>query len=91
MNVESGFSTVLLTFILYKPNTPIIECAIIKNTNKPFNPNHSMKIAHKIGPLIAPTPKINCNPPPAATNLDFGTKSLVCARLSENNGRHKLV
>ena len=60
MNVESGFSTVLLTFILYKPNTPIIECAIIKNTNKPFNPNHSMKIAHKIGPLIAISGPILC-------------------------------
>ena len=77
MKVESGFSIVSLTFILYNPNIPIIACVIIKKTNKPFNPNHSIKIAHKTGPLIAPTPNINCNPPPAATNLDFGTKSFV--------------
>ena len=44
---------------------------------------------HKIGPLIAPTPKINCKPPPAATNLDLGTKSFVWARFRENNGRQK--
>ena len=49
----------------------------LKKTNKPFNPNHSINKEHKIGPLIAPTPKINCKPPPAATNFDFGTKSLV--------------
>ena len=41
-----------------------------------------------IGPLIAPIPNINCNPPPAATNFSLGTKSLVCARFRENNGRH---
>ena len=90
VKVESGLSTVSLILILYKPNAPIKAWAKIKKTKNPFNPNHSINNEHKIGPLIAPTPNINCNPPPAATNFDLGTKSFVCARLSENKGKHKL-
>ena len=39
----------------------------------------------------SPTPKINCKPPPAATNFSFGTKSFVCARFNENKGKHSEV
>ena len=42
-----------------------------------------------MGPFIAPIPNINWSPPPAATNFSLGTKSFVCARFKENNGRHK--
>ena len=71
------------------PKIPIIMCAIIKNTNKPFISNQLINTEQIIGPLIAPIPNINCNPPPAATNFSLGTKSLVCARFKENYGRHK--
>ena len=33
---------------------------------------------------MAPIPKINCKPPPAATNCFFGTKSFVWAKFNEN-------
>ena len=73
VNVESGFSAVLLTLILCKPKIPIKVWINIRNIKKPFKSNQSINIEHIIGPLIAPIPKINCNPPPAATNFSLGT------------------
>ena len=40
-------------------------------------------------PEIAPKPKANCKPAPAATNLSLEIKSFVCARINENIGKLK--
>ena len=56
----------------------------------PFTPNNFINNVQRIGPPIAPIPKINCNPPPAATNFSLGTKSLVCAKFNEKSGKAKL-
>ena len=53
-----------------------------RKIKKLLGPNLFIKIEQTIGPPIAPSPKISCKPPPAATNFSFGTKSFVCARLS---------
>ena len=36
---------------------------------------------------MAPKPKANCKPAPAATNLSLVIKSLVCASIKENIGK----
>ena len=36
---------------------------------------------------IAPKPKANCKPAPAATNFSLGIKSFVCANIKANIGR----
>ena len=88
VNVESGLSSVFLIFILYNAKTPIIIWKVIKNIKNPLTPNQLINKVHSIGPPIAPIPKINCNPPPAATNFSLGTKSLVWAKFNENKGKH---
>ena len=47
----------------------------------------SIKNEHKNGPIIAPKPKANCKPAPAATNFSLGIKSFVCANIKANIGR----
>ena len=89
VNVESGLSSVFLIFILYNAKAPIKTWKVIKNIKNPLAPNQLINKVHSIGPPIAPIPKINCNPPPAATNFSLGTKSLVWAKFNENKGKHK--
>ena len=49
-----------------------------------MGPTKSIKNEHKNGPIIAPKPKANCKPAPAATNFSLGIKSFVCANIKEN-------